>query len=753
MSIKEIALDLTVFTLSNVNDAISFKPQLCFEVPKQDYQSLKNNYINFTGTSIRKNRSKLFFLPTNVSDELQRLNPSIPENAKTVPNDGRVYYKNRLITELDYENVKRVETACAFIAYTALNSFVHFETETPRNKHNSSEYSTTHGYEETYDDVDDDSEDELSPSESVSRALRKGNILGFRELGHLVGITPWHFHRVFKVITGLTIREYGQLCVEFIKKNKGLVNTCRIRVEQTKDKQRYSCLDDCDFLKDGALQYAATENVVLLHEYFIDPNKSKEFKKRKNTQANANANANANSDTSKNARASNANDNEDTTTAPAVTQRSEIRKRRSSVMYGRMQRATQSSITSNSSLYECLTSPKADLKPSDYCLSNEHNSDNDNDNDTDTSASSIWEPPTLNIFPPTSASPSASSRKNSIISIGSSGSVAKGSVNKISKRKSISSGANIDAIQSTILHRRNRSDGCSMNLSLEPLQNDLSLDSRLSLSPGQFPIEFNSNVFNSKSFQATNNGTNTAPLATPVTNNDNNINDLNGETDENRIDFSVGPLDYNFVSENLASLNDSNNNNNNNTPLHKNEDVNHHLHSNSNSNMINNYSGQNYLGKMNNTTSMTDISLFNNSLMDQTTPSPSTTMNTLLGGGNLVTATATSNTSFTDNTNDDNEINNNNDFTMDEILNKSATGFDENINNAIYGTTHNVTTFNNNSKCKDIGTDYFLNSISTEDDGLLFESSIATTDGFFFGNDTNFTATAASANNGEAFNF
>lgn len=115
MSIKEIALDLTIFTLTSVNDAISFKPQLCFEVPKQDYQQLKEDYINFTGTSIRKNRSKLFFLPTNVSDELQKLNASVPESAKQVPNDGRVYYKNRLITELDYENVKRVETACAFI--------------------------------------------------------------------------------------------------------------------------------------------------------------------------------------------------------------------------------------------------------------------------------------------------------------------------------------------------------------------------------------------------------------------------------------------------------------------------------------------------------------------------------------------------------------------------------------------------------------------------------------------------------------
>lgn len=582
MSIREIAFDLTVFTLSNVNDAISFKPQLCFEVPKQDYQSLKENYINFTGTSIRKNRSKLFFLPTNVSDELQKLNPSIPEDAKRVPSDGRVYYKNRLITELDYENVKRVETACAFIAYTALNSFVHFETELPHS-------------EFPHEDDDED----LSPSDSVSRALRKGNIVGFRELGHLVGITPWHFHRVFKVITGLTIREYGQLCVEFIKKNKELVNTCRLRVEDMKNKQRYSCLDDENFLQDGNIQYAATENVVLLHEYFIDPNKSKEFKIKKGGNANANANANAHLSAQPMVKSESQNDYQ------SGTQRSEIRKRRSSVMYGRMQRASQSSITSNSSLYDCLSSSRTDLR---QYLS--HDEDHNSDNETDDSNGSVLEPPTMNFFSPVTAarsvSPPINSRKGSIISIGSAGGVTKRS----GKRKSVTD-INLDALAN---HRRNRSDGCTMNLSFEPLQPDSSLDARLSPSPNQYPIEFNSNVFNTKP--------------------------------QSRVpQFAVGPVDYDLTNDSI----------------------------------------------------MADVSLFNNSLLEQTTP-PAPLPDQYQSGGKT-------------------------DPSMDDITNL----LDINNTNS-YLTDVTALTPVNQNKGKEFIPEMPFNPISNEDDELLFESALAAAD-------------------------
>lgn len=611
MSIKEIAWDLTIFTLSNVNDAISFKPQLCFEVPKQDYQQLKENYINFTGTSIRKNRSKLFFLPTNVSDELQKLNASVPESAKNVPNDGRIYYKNRLITELDYENVKRVETACAFIAYTALNSFVHFETdirsgsgadasEVVELEAGSSSGGVGHsnGNNNSNNNNEDDEEptEEVSSGESVSRALRKGNILGFRELGHLVGITPWHFHRVFKVITGLTIREYGQLCVEFIKKNKELINACRARVENSKSRERYSCLEDAEFLGEaGGLQYPATENVVLLHEYFIDPNKSKEFKKRKSSAAKPVQDE----------------------VNYGVTQRSQIRKRRSSVMYGRMHRASQNSITSNS-LHDCLTSPtQAAARVPFHAHSDdehEHEHDNDTDESTSASASSDWDTPAHNILAPMTAatrptSPainynSGTSRKNSVISIGSA------NANKVSKK----GGILLDG------HRRNRSEGLGLNLEL---LRDASLDHKLSVANTP-AIEFNNNMFNdgdemdfanfdysslSNMFQRQykldqrgtgNPGAGTAAAAAAAAAAASSAfpgADMNVNVNVNP-NFSAGTHPHNPYANAHA-----------------------HAHASASA-------GPNANGLPNGIPSMTDISLFNNSLMDQTTPAASLLLDT-----------------------------------------------------------------------------------------------------------------------------
>ncbi|SCU97835.1 LAFA_0G13608g1_1 [Lachancea sp. 'fantastica'] len=350
MPIKEVALDLTNFVLSNVNDAISFKPQLCYEVPAQDYGELRERYIAFTGTSMRKNKSRLYFLPTNISDELQQLNPSVPDSAKHVPRDGHVYYKNRLITELDYENVKRVELACAYIAYAIINKAAGVEVEPGSSSNNnnnntdrlsgalasamerresSNSFSDLSGREESRDGSNPSPSDlKISPAEATAQALKRGGLIGFRELGYLVNITPWHFHRVFKVITGLTIREYGQLCTEFAKKNRDIMNACNKRVQELKSQGHvYQCFSDPDFLKEGSLKYEPTRNVVLLPQYFIDPNKSKEHKKMQK---------------------------ENKAFDGKCTQRVEARKRRGSIMSGRIRAASQSSVTSNSSIQDVL---------------------------------------------------------------------------------------------------------------------------------------------------------------------------------------------------------------------------------------------------------------------------------------------------------------------------------------------------------------------------------------------------------------
>lgn len=45
---------------------------------------------------------------------------------------------------------------------------------------------------------------------------RRGGILGFKELALRAGLSPWHFHRVFRYITGVTPKTYGEALWEYL---------------------------------------------------------------------------------------------------------------------------------------------------------------------------------------------------------------------------------------------------------------------------------------------------------------------------------------------------------------------------------------------------------------------------------------------------------------------------------------------------------------------------------------------------------
>lgn len=46
----------------------------------------------------------------------------------------------------------------------------------------------------------------------LQRKKRRGGIMGFKELAAKAGLSPWHFHRVFRSVTGLTPKAYGEAC-------------------------------------------------------------------------------------------------------------------------------------------------------------------------------------------------------------------------------------------------------------------------------------------------------------------------------------------------------------------------------------------------------------------------------------------------------------------------------------------------------------------------------------------------------------
>ena len=60
---------------------------------------------------------------------------------------------------------------------------------------------------------DDNNDREFDGNNSkLQRKKRRGGILGFKELASKAGLSPWHFHRVFRSVTGLTPKAYGEAC-------------------------------------------------------------------------------------------------------------------------------------------------------------------------------------------------------------------------------------------------------------------------------------------------------------------------------------------------------------------------------------------------------------------------------------------------------------------------------------------------------------------------------------------------------------
>lgn len=49
---------------------------------------------------------------------------------------------------------------------------------------------------------------------------KRGGLIGFKELAAKAKLSPWHFHRVFKSITGLTPKAYGDYCCDFFNSLK-----------------------------------------------------------------------------------------------------------------------------------------------------------------------------------------------------------------------------------------------------------------------------------------------------------------------------------------------------------------------------------------------------------------------------------------------------------------------------------------------------------------------------------------------------
>lgn len=129
--------------------------------------------------------------PMNLFDEANLSNDSgtISSNNSSNSNTNNSTTNNHIVTII----------ACRHIAAAAANSFLNSD-----------------------DDISPNNSAPTSPTSAATvntnkKRRKRGGVVGFKELAAKSKLSPWHFHRVFKSITGLTPKAYGDKCSEFIK--------------------------------------------------------------------------------------------------------------------------------------------------------------------------------------------------------------------------------------------------------------------------------------------------------------------------------------------------------------------------------------------------------------------------------------------------------------------------------------------------------------------------------------------------------
>lgn len=178
MLVPPIDIDLLIKTVKDINLSINFVPPLMDEEDELINKTIKENMME------------------HLHPPRRQLVPAIGYNGKYSSND-RDHLTS--VSKNDNEHYKLVDLACRHLALAAALSIFTLQSVTNSPK---LEVSSPDGY-----------------SSKKSRK-RRGGVLGFKELATKSKLSAWHFHRVFKSVTGLTPKTYGDKCYEYLQRQR-----------------------------------------------------------------------------------------------------------------------------------------------------------------------------------------------------------------------------------------------------------------------------------------------------------------------------------------------------------------------------------------------------------------------------------------------------------------------------------------------------------------------------------------------------
>ncbi|ODV77100.1 uncharacterized protein CANTADRAFT_23930 [Suhomyces tanzawaensis NRRL Y-17324] len=186
-----IDVQLLIKCVAHINQQIGFMPPLLDVNEDRNNQRIKANIIE----SKRANEEQILNTINNAAPGSSR-RLSLP----VINMDGKFSKDTTSLSKNDSDHYRLVDLACRHLALAAAMSI--YQTSSSKNPSTPEEGNSP-----------------SSPSAS-KRRRRRGGVLGFKELAAKSKLSAWHFHRVFKSVTGLTPKTYGDKCWEFIKKHK-----------------------------------------------------------------------------------------------------------------------------------------------------------------------------------------------------------------------------------------------------------------------------------------------------------------------------------------------------------------------------------------------------------------------------------------------------------------------------------------------------------------------------------------------------
>lgn len=202
MNSTAIDIGLLIKCVSSVNTKIGFMPPLLDENEDINSKKIKENILE------SKRANEVQILKTigggGGGDHVGGRRASM--SAASTLHHGKELkdVENAGLSKNDSDHYRLVDLACRHLALAAAVNVFQPKPLAPTPEE--SNLSTANG---------------ASGSNSGSRKRRRrGGVLGFKELAAKSKLSAWHFHRVFKSVTGLTPKTYGDKCWEFVKKVK-----------------------------------------------------------------------------------------------------------------------------------------------------------------------------------------------------------------------------------------------------------------------------------------------------------------------------------------------------------------------------------------------------------------------------------------------------------------------------------------------------------------------------------------------------